>query len=138
LVELLESEFPGTEAWFSFTLKDAMHISDGTPLSTVVKLLETSSQVVAVGVNCVPEASALSALQHLSSLTSKPLVVYPNSGEVWDAESRSWKGEKHEGEGLKERVKEWYSAGARLIGGCCRTTPEDIRAIEETLQHMDK
>ncbi|MDB6083759.1 MAG: Homocysteine S-methyltransferase, partial [Gammaproteobacteria bacterium] len=25
----------------------------------------------------------------------------------------------------------WYDAGARLIGGCCRTTPDDIKAIYE-------
>lgn len=90
-----------------------------------------------MGVNCVPEESALSALQTLATLTSKPLVVYPNSGEVWNAESRSWSGERKEGEGLAERVKEWYGAGARLIGGCCRTTPGDIRTIEKTIREIE-
>jgi homocysteine S-methyltransferase len=28
-----------------------------------------------------------------------------------------------------DKVGEWQTLGARLIGGCCRTTPQDIRAI---------
>ncbi|KAF2787296.1 Homocysteine S-methyltransferase [Melanomma pulvis-pyrius CBS 109.77] len=133
LVELLE-EFPGTEAWFSFTMKDAEHISDGTSLDKVCETLKECKQAVAVGVNCVPEETALGALKQLAKLTSKPLVVYPNSGEQWNAESRSWQGERNKGAQLAERTKEWWNAGARLIGGCCRTTPEDINIIEQSLR----
>jgi homocysteine S-methyltransferase len=32
-------------------------------------------------------------------------------------------------ESFGKEAKEWFDAGARLIGGCCRTTPEDIRTI---------
>jgi homocysteine S-methyltransferase len=32
-------------------------------------------------------------------------------------------------ESFGEHAREWYEAGARMIGGCCRTTPEDIRVI---------
>jgi homocysteine S-methyltransferase len=133
----LEQEFAGAEVWFSFTLRDSSHISDGTSLSTVIELLEKSKQVVALGVNCVPESDVLAALKVLRGLTSKPLVVYPNSGEVWNAESRSWTGERKEGEGLAERVREWYAAGARMIGGCCRTTPADISTIVQALKDVN-
>lgn len=136
LVELLAREFPDAIAWFAFTLRDEEHISDGTPLRDVVGVLEGSEQVVAIGVNCVPEGMALGALKALKELTTKPLIVYPNSGETWNAEQRKWEGDKNGGDRLAERAKEWWSAGAKLIGGCCRTTPEDIRIIANTLEKV--
>lgn len=136
LVELLRADFPGTEAWFSFTLKDEGRISDGTPLEDVVELLEDVEQVVAVGVNCVSDEMALAALKRLKQLTKKPLIVYPNSGEQWNAKSRDWYGERNEGSHLAKRTKEMWKAGARIIGGCCRTTPVDIRTIAETLENI--
>ena len=136
LIELLEKEFPSKEAWFSFTLRDERLISDGTGLETVVQVLEGCKQAIAIGVNCVAEDVALGALKQLVNLTSLPLVVYPNSGEQWDAENRSWQGERNQGERLAERTLEWWKAGARLVGGCCRTTPEDIALIEKTLRRL--
>lgn len=87
LMGLLEDEFPDTLAWFSITLKDARHISDGAPLAEVVSCLERP-QVVAVGVNCVPQHLVGAALRCFSALTRKPLLVYPNSGEIYDARGK--------------------------------------------------
>ena len=42
------------------------------------------------------------------------------------AADKNWKGEPQP---FAAYVKTWYEAGARLIGGCCRTTPEDIKGI---------
>ncbi|PSN62601.1 Homocysteine S-methyltransferase [Corynespora cassiicola Philippines] len=133
LVELLREEFPAQEAWFSFTLRDGGSISDGTGLEEVVRLLEGCDKVVAVGVNCVPEDTGLAALETLKGLTKKPLVMYPNSGEQWNAQARDWEGHRTEGKQLADRAREWHSAGARLIGGCCRTTPKDIEVIMKAL-----
>ncbi|KAF2266231.1 Homocysteine S-methyltransferase [Lojkania enalia] len=136
LLDLLRTEFRTIEAWFSFTLKDVTHISDGTPLSKVVELLEGYEKVIAVGVNCVTESLALPAVQHMSSLTRKPLIVYPNSGEAWNASARSWQGSRTSGSHLADRVKGYWHARAQLIGGCCRTTPEDIAVISQTLSNI--
>ena len=126
-------------AWFSFTLRDGMHISDGTSLEEVVEVLNTCDQVVALGVNCSPPRLATEALQNLARLTKKPLVVYPNSGEVYDSSSKTWSQEGNQMTKIEELAPRWYELGARLIGGCCRTTPEDIqnirRALEPILQH---
>lgn len=135
LLDLIQ-EFPEKTCWFSFTLKDENHLSDGTPLSEVLDLLNTSAQVVAVGVNCVPEDLVSKAKKSMSALTTKPLLAYPNSGEVYDALSKTWSGERAQGKELDARVKEWYSLGGRLIGGCCRTTPNDIRTIKKALQEV--
>ena len=132
LVKLL-AEFPDARAWFSFTLRDARHISDGTPLAEVVSWLNQQSQVVALGVNCVALESVTPALQQLQALTDKPLVVYPNSGEQYDAGSKTWHSAPS-GCTLHDKLAEWQQAGAKLIGGCCRTSPNDIAAIARACQ----
>lgn len=132
LVKLL-AEFPDARAWFSFTLRDAGHISDGTPLAEVVSWLNQQPQVVALGINCVALESVTPALQQLQTLTDKPLVVYPNSGEQYDAGSKTWHSAPS-GCTLHDKLAEWQQAGARLIGGCCRTSPGDIAAIARTCQ----
>ncbi len=68
------------------------------------------------------------------NLPSKLLVAYPNSGEDWDAVTRDWRGDSGPGAGQFGRSAAlWADRGARLIGGCCRTTPEHITAIANSL-----
>jgi homocysteine S-methyltransferase len=64
--------------------------------------------------------------------TGKPVVVYPNSGETWNAQSRAWEGAAHFD---SHQVDGWVKAGARLVGGCCRVGPDAISAVAESLQH---
>ncbi|MEQ8156717.1 MAG: homocysteine S-methyltransferase family protein, partial [Clostridiaceae bacterium] len=54
----------------------------------------------------------------------------PNSGEEYNADSKEWNGHS-EGNCHGSSAKGWYEDGASLIGGCCRTTPEDIKEIAE-------
>jgi S-methylmethionine-dependent homocysteine/selenocysteine methylase len=134
LLDLLTAEFPDTEAWFSFTLRDAEHLSDGTPLSEIAVLFEHVEQVVALGFNCVPDDLALAALKTLKPLVKRgTLIVYPNSGEQWNAQAREWEGKRTEGSTLADKTVEWWKAGAGMIGGCCRTTPEDIGVMKKAL-----
>ncbi|KAJ9625804.1 hypothetical protein H2203_004567 [Taxawa tesnikishii (nom. ined.)] len=134
LLELLEEEFTTITAWVSCTLRDAEHLSDGTPMADVAAACNNSPQVSALGVNCIPEQSTLAALEHLKTLTKKPLLAYPNSGEEWDAEKRAWRGERAQGRTLAQVVTEWsQKGGARLIGGCCRTKPADTEVIKDVL-----
>jgi homocysteine S-methyltransferase len=130
LLKLLE-EFPNVTAWVSFTLKDAQHISDGTPLVDVADTVGKHPQICAVGVNCVPAELVTDALKILSK-SGKHLVVYPNSGETWDAAARTWAGESANST-VEENVRIWRSTGARLIGGCCRTGPDEVQAMRRAL-----
>ncbi|MFU0873713.1 homocysteine S-methyltransferase [Kluyvera sichuanensis] len=129
LAQLLEA-YPVAQAWFSFTLRDAQHLSDGAPLRDVLALLADYPQILAVGINCIALENTVEALEYLHSLTPLPLVVYPNSGEHYDAVSKTW---HHHGEAcatLEGYLPQWLAAGAKLIGGCCRTTPKDIAALK--------
>lgn len=123
-------EFPATPAWFSFTLRDSDHLSDGTPLAGVLAFLDKVPQVVALGINCIALDKVTAALKIFSALSAKPLVVYPNSGEQYDATSKSWHSDASTCT-LIDNLADWQAAGAKLIGGCCRTTPADIKAIAQ-------
>ncbi|KAI5211794.1 homocysteine methyltransferase [Aureobasidium subglaciale] len=135
LIELLETDFPKTPAWLGVTLKDSdvSLLSDGSSMSEVVRLVNACDQIVSVGVNCIPEQNVSAALEYLKPLTDKPLIVYPNSGETWNAKARQWNGPRVEGKEHAELVREWFSRGARLIGGCCRTGPKDIQNTRDTV-----
>ncbi|WP_052284997.1 homocysteine S-methyltransferase [Kluyvera genomosp. 1] len=129
LAQLL-AEYPVAQAWFSFTLRDAQHLSDGTPLRDVLAFLADYPQILAVGINCIALENTVDALSYLHSQTPLPLVVYPNSGEHYDAVTKTW---HHHGEAcatLEGYLPQWLAAGAKLIGGCCRTTPKDIAALK--------
>jgi homocysteine S-methyltransferase len=56
--------------------------------------------------------------------------VYPNSGEQWDGQSHRWQG-SWENDSLAALAPAWISAGARLVGGCCRIGPRDIAALHQ-------
>jgi homocysteine S-methyltransferase len=132
LVRLL-AEFPGMPAWLSFSCCDEAHICHGERFVDAVALANRSEQVMAVGLNCTAPRFVELLLRLAAAVTDKPLLVYPNSGERWDAASHCWV----EGSGVTkfgEPARRWYAAGARLIGGCCRTTPDDIRTIVQAVQ----
>jgi homocysteine S-methyltransferase len=91
-----------------------------------VALAASSDRVVAVGVNCTPPGFVPSLMER--SEATKPLLVYPNVGSTWDALSRSWILEGERPDPGASAVT-WRAAGATIVGGCCGTTPDDIRAI---------
>ncbi|MHA0957714.1 homocysteine S-methyltransferase [Enterobacter ludwigii] len=126
----LLAEYPRARGWFSFTLRDSEHLSDGTPLRDVISALKRYPQIVALGINCIALENTTAALKHLHSLTALPLVVYPNSGEHYDAVTKTWHHHGEACETLAGYLPQWLAAGAKLIGGCCRTTPTDIAELK--------
>lgn len=127
LAKLLK-EFPNTAAWFSFSARDEKYVSEGQAFADCVKDLEDNAQIAAIGINCTSPKYIPSLIREAKKETNKPVLVYPNSGENYDAIRQDWDGLPVYAS-FGEEAKEWYNAGARLIGGCCRTTPEDICVI---------
>ena len=127
LVKLL-GEFQSVHAWISFSCRDEAHVCEGDRFEDCIQQIEASPFVDAVGVNCTSPRFIPALIREAKKATQKPVLVYPNSGETYDAAKSDWDGHRIY-ESFGEEAKEWYNAGARLIGGCCRTTPEDIQAI---------
>lgn len=130
-VKLLKKH-PGARAWLSFTSPDGKYTSHGEPLESCAELVHRVSNVIAVGVNCVKPEIVGEAIRALKAAADKPIVVYPNSGERWEAGDESWRG-KPADLSLGALAPQWIAAGARLIGGCCRTRPSDIAALARTV-----
>ena len=122
------NEFPNTTAWLSFSARDKKNVSEGQAFVDCVRELDDSAQIAAIGINCTSPKYISLLIGEAKKATDKPILVYPNSGEIYDAENSDWNGDPVY-ESFGDEAKEWYNAGARLIGGCCRTTPEDIRVI---------
>ncbi|UQS29786.1 homocysteine S-methyltransferase [Streptomyces fradiae] len=120
----------GVPAWLSYTVSGD-RTRAGQPLEEAFGLLADAEEVVAVGVNCCAPEDALRAVEVAARVTGKPVVVYPNSGERWDAAARCWRGRPAFSADLAE---EWREAGARLIGGCCRVGPDTVAAVAERLR----
>jgi homocysteine S-methyltransferase len=127
-ISKLLKEFSGITAWLSFTARDEKHISEGQVFADCVRQLDDQPQITAIGINCTSPKYIPSLICAAKSTTKKPILVYPNSGETYDASKNDWNGDPvfHS---FGDEAREWYHAGASLIGGCCRTTPEDIRVI---------
>jgi homocysteine S-methyltransferase len=161
---VLLSKLPGCTGWISFSCRDAVHTCEGELLADAVRALEPFDAVAAVGVNCTAPEHVESLVAIAAENTRKPVLAYPNSGEVYDAVAKCWhlvpRGAEAAERGLSGRAdsdaavergvirgasapviddgadtafahlaRRWQRAGARLIGGCCRTTPYDIRAL---------
>lgn len=128
----LITETPNTFAWVSFSCKDEKNISDGTPLAECIALFQDIKNVAALGINCTAPRFIPMLIEEASSVTDKPILVYPNSGEQYDPERRHWVGES-EPIDFALASQFWCRSGAQLIGGCCRTTPTHIKQIREQL-----
>jgi len=131
----LLKEFPNITAWISFSARDEMHISEGPSFADCLRLLDGNPQITAIGINCTSPKYIPSLIREGKKETDKPILVYPNLGERYDAEKNDWDGHPATGS-FGEEAKIWYDAGARMIGGCCRTTPEDIRVIAGWVRGM--
>ena len=63
------------------------------------------------------------------------LLTYPNSGEGWNAATDSWNGDPDlQPQEFGAAAAGWVAAGASMVGGCCRTTPEHITAIASAIK----
>ena len=134
LADLLK-EFPNTMAWISFSARDESHISEGQGFADCIRHLEDNPQIAALGINCTSPKYIPSLIRAAKQATHKPILTYPNSGETYDADKMDWNNDPVT-ESFGDQARDWYKAGARLIGGCCRTTPEDIRVIADWVRNI--
>ncbi len=130
IAELL-SELKTTPAWISFSCQNDEHNSQGERLADCVAALDGVPQVVALGINCTAPEFITSLVEKARQHTHKPILVYPNSGEHYDAVGKAWHGSSHDQQFAQQALR-WKQGGATLIGGCCRTGPDDIRAVRNT------
>lgn len=128
----LVQEIGTLPAWIAFSCRDGSSTCEGQDIGQCVALLGAYDRVCAVGINCTSPAFAVPLLRRMRAATARPLLVYPNSGERYDPATKRWQGCANPTE-FAAAATAWRTEGASLIGGCCRTTPQDIRAMRAAL-----
>lgn len=134
LVALLREETSAIPAWMSFSCRSGREVSHGEPFAECLRIALAEARVLAAGVNCTPPALVSPLLDAAAGVSDKPLVAYPNSGELWDGNRHRWTAPRAPSPPLEALAPEWLSKGAKLLGGCCRTTPETVRAMAAALR----
>lgn len=90
-----------------------------------------------VGLNCsVGPSGMLSTLELVRAVTDKPISVQPNAGMPRSVEGRQLY--MCTPEYMAEFAKRFFEKGARIIGGCCGTTPHHIREMARAVRSLDK
>lgn len=120
-------QHPKISCWVSFSAKDNYHISSGEQLQECARYLGNYDQVAAIGINCTDPKYIGSLIDEVTKGCDKPVIVYPNNGDVYEPQTKSW----HQAATISfiDEISQWYERGARIIGGCCRTTPAHIRQL---------
>ena len=131
-VEALVAEIEGSRqpCWLSITCSGD-HTRAGEPAAEAFSLARDVEEIIAVGVNCIDPGDAYPLVCCASESAGKPVVVYPHSGELWDAAARAWNGPRtfH-----PDHVHSWIREGAGMVGGCCRVGPGEISAIRDLVR----
>ncbi|MGH8828841.1 MAG: homocysteine S-methyltransferase, partial [Jiangellaceae bacterium] len=111
-------------AWLSLTCADGRTRRGEDPAEAFAMVRDVPS-VVAVGLNCTAPGE-IEALIPAAAAAERPVLVYPNSGEAWDARRRNWTGVGGFSVG---QVRLWAATRVAAVGGCCRVGPDAIELI---------
>ena len=104
-----------------------------TPEHFAKRLSEWGSDVV--GINCsVGPQIMLIALEKMVRVADKPISIQPNAGVPRNIEGRNIY--LVSAEYMADYTKRFIQTGAKIIGGCCGTTPEHIRAMRDAIQSV--
>lgn len=119
----------GLPMWLSYSVLGGRTCA-GQDLADAFAVAAGVPEVLAVGVNCCRPEDVDEAVEVARRVTGLPVVVYPNSGEQWNASMRAWEGGAVP---VVEAAGRWVEAGARLVGGCCQVGPSDIARLAGSL-----
>lgn len=116
------------------TLEDDGHSLEGVaPEDFAAKLDRYGADVI--GVNCsVGPHAMLQAVEKMASATNKRLSAQPNAGVPRNFDGRNIY--LCSPEYMASYARRFVQAGARIVGGCCGTTPEHIKAIRRAVRSV--
>jgi methionine synthase / methylenetetrahydrofolate reductase(NADPH) len=114
------------------TIDEDGNCLDGSDPQTFTPRLEDWGADV-IGCNCsVGPVAMLDAIERVRALTSLPLAAQPNAGIPRSVEGRNIY--LCSPEYMASYARKFVAAGARIVGGCCGTTPDHIRVMKSALR----
>ena len=131
LIETEIAEDLGAKYWVSFSCRDGLHINEGDLIrDCVAELTKGHPGLKMIGVNCTKPEYIVSLIQEIKSVTGMPVGVYPNSGLIYDPETKTWSVPEGQMD-FSSYAFSYMKAGASAVGGCCTTNAEHIRQVAE-------
>ena len=126
---------PNTPIVAQVTIDEDGNCLDGaSPETFTAKLSDWGADVI--GCNCsVGPVAMLEAIERIRRLTDKPLSAQPNAGIPRSIEGRNIY--LCSPEYMASYARKFVNAGVNLVGGCCGTTPEHIKAMKSALRMAD-
>ncbi|MGD0735628.1 MAG: bifunctional homocysteine S-methyltransferase/methylenetetrahydrofolate reductase [Terracidiphilus sp.] len=117
------------------TVDDESNCLDGASPAQAAALL-TEWGAGAIGVNCsTGPATVLTAIEAMRAATTLPLAAMPNAGMPRAVEGRNIY--LCSPEYMASFARKAIAAGAQIVGGCCGTTPNHIRAMRSAMRAID-
>jgi len=129
------------QCWISFSCRDSEFsefLNDGSKIIDALKICTSTNNLFALGVNCTAPKYISSIIKKIRPLVQdKKIIIYPNSGEIYLPESKSWKGIS-DPDIFQKMASEWLDLGVDIIGGCCRIGPDHITKLSQSLGNYTK
>jgi homocysteine S-methyltransferase len=128
---------PETPIVAQITVNENQELTHGERLADAIRRISAVEYISALGVNCtIGPSSMLHSLEIIREMTTKPISVMPNAGLPREVDGR--KLYMSTPEYMAEYAKRFFEKGARIIGGCCGTTPEHITEIVKAVRPLAK
>ncbi|SCV00997.1 LAME_0G13366g1_1 [Lachancea meyersii CBS 8951] len=130
--------------FIGLSVHDNGELRDGTSLRKIGEYIKSlgpklNPNFTLLGVNCVSFNHSHDMVKSLHEvLPDLPLIAYPNSGEVYDTVKKVWTSKGSQTKTWDDIVKKYLDNGARIVGGCCRTSPRDIKEIRTAVDNYGK
>ncbi len=119
--------------WLSFSCQNGEQINDGHLIKDAVNAIKGNPNLVAIGVNCTSPVYIEELIGNIKEQCDIPILVYPNSGEEYNPQTKTWHGTTNPDD-CALAAKKWLQKGAHIIGGCCRMGPDHIKAIKAKIK----
>ena len=119
----------GLPTWISLTCGPGGRLLSGEPIKAALDALLPLSPS-ALLVNCTSPEHTTAALEEMRGPHTVPLGAYANNGHEEDG---GWLAGTYTPARYLEAARGWLRHGARIVGGCCGTTPEHVRTLREGL-----
>lgn len=116
----------GLPVWVSFVIGPGAALLSGEDLAEAGREMERRG-ARAVLVNCAPLPVACEGFRALRAAVSVPCGLYPNHGHSDPV--HGWESDPLDAALFENLARGWFEQGARIVGGCCGTTPQHVRAI---------
>jgi len=121
----------GLATTISFVCSGGPKLLSGEALTDAVLAIEPFTPA-AILVNCTPMDETAACLEAMSRVTHLPFGAYPNAGFI--TPSGGWTPDPTLTPARFAAIaRDWLRTGAQVLGGCCGTTPDHIRALREAL-----